>query len=271
LKNDEERLLTNPKVIGVVLYGRNILGTKSTQNLIRNIKSVRKDLQIAVDEEGGIVSRFTHLIPNYSQPYCATIPVKIVRRYYKQRSEFLKTVGIDLNFAPLVDIAFDETSSVYKRAYGGDVDKIIELSSVCIEEQKKVGLLSCLKHFPGHGRSAEDSHRKLPVINIDMEEWMAVEGKIFHDLIAIGVEYVMVGHILFPKINPDISSVSRFWVNEILKRKLNYKGNIISDDICMEELDEIRKIRDERPFREAGQDQLIITGQGHPLIRQLTV
>ena len=166
ISDSEAKILRSNYLAGVVLFGKNIASYKTTKKFITEIKSVNKDLLVAVDEEGGIVSRFSHLIPNFSQPYCSTLSLGEVKKYYNFRSRFLKEIGIDINFAPVVDLVFNENAYMYKRSYIGNIAKVIELSKVCIEEQRKAGLASCIKHFPGHGRSVEDSHKGLPVINI---------------------------------------------------------------------------------------------------------
>lgn len=269
LTSDEKNLLSKDEVCGVVLFGKNILGAETTKRLIRDIKSVKKELKIAVDEEGGIVSRFTHLMANYSQPYCATLPTNQVREYYKTRSNCMRDIGIDVNFAPVVDQSLSETSYLYKRSYGADINKIIELSQICIEEQRKAGLESCLKHFPGHGRVVEDSHAVLPIVNITNDEWKNNEFKIFKNLIDFGVENIMVGHLKFPMINNQIASVSTYWIKNILKRDLGFKGKVISDDICMKGLSDNIDIKDKNIFNEAGLDELIITEQENELLKVL--
>jgi len=263
---EEKELLLKPNVGGVVLYGRNILSYETTIQLISAIKSVKSNIIIAVDEEGGVVSRFTHLLSNFSQPYIATLPLGEVTEYYKKRSNFLKELGIDLNFAPVVDVALSENSSMYKRSYGSDLAKIIELTNICIKEQKEVGLLSCVKHFPGHGRAVDDSHEKLPVVNITQAEFDALEYKIFEGVIS-SVDYVMVGHLLFPKINSEITSVSKYWVTQVLRKTLKFKGKIISDDICMRGLSDSVDTSSAGLFEDVGFDELIITELSHPLLR----
>lgn len=262
----ERKLLKHCKVDGVILYGRNILSFKTTRKLIEDIKSVREDIKIAVDEEGGLVSRFSHLFSNYSQPYCSTLSRKKVRSHYRKRSSFLKEVGVDVNLAPVVDVAFNEESSLYKRSYGSDVEKIVDLAAICIDEQRKVGIDSCIKHFPGHGRTVSNSHVELPSIRIGFDEWKTTEMKIFEELIKFGVEYVMVGHLLFPRISDEIASLSRFWMKEILRKMLKFQGNIITDDICMKAFDKHTDKLKETFFLDVGVDSLIITEPDHPFL-----
>lgn len=267
LNDHEVKLLESDKIGGVVLYGRNILSLATTHRLINSIKSLRADFKIAIDEEGGIVSRISHLFPSYSQPYCATLPLAQVREYYRKRSRFLKELGVDINFAPVVDIALNENSYLYKRSFGSNPKKIIELAKVCVEEQKQAGILSSLKHFPGHGRSEKDSHKELPVVNISPEEWKRLEGKIFSELISFGVDYVMVGHLLFPKIREEITSISPYWIKGILKEKLGFKGIVIADDICMKGLADSFKVDQLDTLTQVGLDAVIITEQEHPLLK----
>lgn len=270
ISESEKVLLEKPDVCGVVLFGVNILGLATTKRFIAEIKAVKPGIKIAIDEEGGIVSRLSHLMANYSQPYIATLPSTEARDYYRTRSHFLKGLGIDLNFAPVVDISLSENSYIYKRSYGSDPNKIVELARICIEEQQNAGILSCIKHFPGHGRAVDDSHEKLPVVSISQSEWNDLELKIFQSVIESGVEYVMVGHLLFPQINGEIASVSNYWINTILKKQLKFKGTVISDDICMKGLSESIDTSNAQVFEKAGLDELIIVNQNHPILNNLT-
>ena len=210
LSNDEIPLITHDSTYGVILYGRNLLGKLSIIKLIGDIKRENPKLKTCVDEEGGLVSRIQHLFPNYSQPYVATLNNREVADYYQKRSKFLKELGFDVVLAPVVDLAMDEKSIMYKRSYGNNVDKIIELACLCINAQRKSGLQSCIKHFPGIERTAVDSHEKLPSIDLDFDEWKSCEGLVFKKIIEFGVENVMVGHVRYPKINDNISSLSKY-------------------------------------------------------------
>lgn len=269
LSEQEKNLLEKSVVCGVLLFGRNVLSYETTKKLVNEIKAVRSNIKIAVDEEGGIVSRFTHLIANYSQPYISTLPLGQVRDYYRMRSQFLKGLGVDVNFAPVVDISLSEDSYVFKRSYGSDLEKIITLSNICIEEQRNAGLLSCIKHFPGHGRAIENSHEKLPVVSISQGEWNNMEFKVFKSVIGNGVDCVMVGHLLFPKISDQISSVSNYWINDVLKQQLNFKGKVICDDIFMKGLSESIDTSTIKSFEGVGLNQLIISDPENPILTRL--
>lgn len=266
LSEKEKALLEKPEVCGVVLFDVNILSLETTKRLIAEIKTVKPNLKIAIDEEGGTVSRLSHLMANYSQPYIATLPLTEVREYYKTRSGFLKELGIDINFAPVVDISLSESSSIFKRSYGSDPNKIVDLANICIAEQQKAGILSCIKHFPGHGRAIDDSHEKLPLVKISKNEWNSLELKVFQGVIEKGVDYVMVGHLLFPQIHSEISSVSNYWISTVLKKQLKFKGKVISDDICMKGLSESIDTGSVQVFEKAGLNELIITNQNHPIL-----
>src|SRR3989337_2984478 len=166
LGRKENDILQKPNVTGVVLFSQNIGSYVSTGSLIKEIKSVKSELKIAVDEEGGAgFSRFAHLFPSFSQPYISTLSVQAAREHYRVKSEFLRDLGIDINLAPVVDLAPDDNSYMYKRSFGNDQGKIIELSLICLEQQRHAGVESCLKHFPGHGFTSVDSHENLPSID----------------------------------------------------------------------------------------------------------
>jgi len=255
----EAALIAEPRVSGVVLFGRNIGSLKSTKSLIDQLKGHKSDLQIAVDEEGGLVSRFNHLIDSPSQPYIASLKDENkIRRIYRRRSEFLRDVGVTINLAPVVDLSPNQLSYMYKRSFGSDPDEVVRLASVCIEEQKKAGIASCLKHFPGHGDTDIDSHHDLPHIHQNLEEWRQSEGLIFSRLInEAQPELIMVGHLIYPKIDTLPASLSAKWI-DILKGELGYLGKTITDDIAMEAVDHNLS---EREVTQAGVD-IILSSRG---------
>jgi len=269
LTKEEAKLLSKEGIGGVVLFGKNILSFETTKRLINSVKSINPTLLISIDEEGGLVSRIQHFFPNLSQPYCGLISNKEVRSYYKKRSEFLKELGVDLNFAPVVDIALDEKSIMYKRSYGSSVDKIVELSRICIEEQNKAGILSCLKHFPGHGRVATDSHEATSFIDGNYATWENIEGKIFKDLINSGVDCVMVGHLVYPEIDKNVATYSSFWVNSALREQLGFAGKVVSDDLSMKGLPELNINELNKKLKEVNFDLVIITDKNHPLLTKV--
>lgn len=269
LTTEDTELLTKKEVGGVVLFGKNILSQETTKRLIGDIKSLDSSLLIGIDEEGGLVSRIQHFFPNLSQPYCGLISNSEVRNYYQKRSEILKSLGIDINFAPVVDIAIDEESIMYKRAFGSSVEKIVDLARICVEEQKKAGLTSCLKHFPGHGRVSTDSHEETPYISGNLLTWENLDGKIFKDLISSGVDSVMVGHLVYPEINKDVATYSSFWVNTVLRKQLGFTGKVISDDMSMKGLPELNINELNKKLNEVNFDLVIVTDRKSPLLTSL--
>lgn len=269
LTPDEIQLLSQKRVGGVVLFGRNILSQETTSRLINDIKSLNHSLLVCIDEEGGLVSRIQHFFPNYSQPYCGLISSPEVRDYYRKRSEILKGLGVDINLAPVVDIATQEKSIMYKRAFGSSVEKVVELSRICIEEQRRVGILSCIKHFPGHGRVSTDSHEETPFIEGDFSSWDGIEGKIFRDLISSGVDCVMVGHLVFRDIDKDVATYSSFWVNTVLRKQFGFAGKVISDDLSMRGLPELGVNELNEKLDEVKFDLVIVTDKNHFILKNV--
>lgn len=263
LTKDDVQLLSQKAVGGVVLFGRNIFSQKTTKRLINDIKSLNHSLLICIDEEGGLVSRIQHFFPNYSQPYCGLISHSEVRDFYRKRSEILKTLGVDINLAPVVDIATEERSIMYKRAFGSSVEKVVELSRICIEEQKQAGVLSCLKHFPGHGRVSTDSHEETPFIEGNFSTWNKVEGKIFKDLINSGVDCVMIGHLVYRDIDKEVATYSSFWVNTVLRKQLGFTGKVVSDDLSMKGLPELGVKELTEKLNEVNFDLVIVSDKNH--------
>ena len=218
------KLLKNPQVGGVILYLNNTTfnnkeDLKAFIQLIR--KEANREILIAIDEEGGFVSRLFRFLPEPSPYYLSTLykqgKEKKVRKYIEQKSELLNYLGIDINLAPVVDYTESIEADKYGRFFGyGDKELIIRMTKLWIEEHKKYGIRCCIKHFPGIGRSSVDSHEDLPTINITKGDWEKTEKRIFQELIKdTGVD-VMVGHVKYTNIYPNaITSISDNWLTDL--------------------------------------------------------
>lgn len=238
LDREEVAALKRNEVGGIVLYGKNVLTGEQMRKLIEEIKAVKKSCLVAVDEEGGIVSRFSHLFPSLSQTYLGAqrgldFLKPDVGRFYRERAKFLKSLGIDINLAPVADVALDTHSALFKRSYGRDPQKVAEFVSLCVLQQREESLISCVKHFPGLGRTRIDSHQKVPRIEISLGDWKREEMIPFKAAVDAGAGAVLVGHALYPQVDDKISSLSDVWINQILRKNLGFGGLLVIDDIRM--------------------------------------
>jgi beta-N-acetylhexosaminidase len=205
---------------------------------VREIHAVKENIIIAVDQEGGRVQRFEKeftKIPSMRE-------VSVFKRENDDQelikdlawlvSSELISVGIDINFAPVLDINRNISSIIGDRSFSDDFSELINNASDYIDGMHEAGMKSTGKHFPGHGNVIEDSHLELPkdqrklqdLINTDIKPYIELNEKL---------DVIMCAHILFSEVDKNIPSFSHTWIKDILRNKINFKGLIISDDLSM--------------------------------------
>ena len=149
-------------------------------------------------------------------------------------TQFMKDLGIDINFAPVADIAFGQDSIMINRSLGYDVSQSSTNVGQYVSVQRDGGIMTTLKHFPGHGRTNYDTHFQIAPIYLDYATWLDTDSKPFVKGIEKGSEYIMTGHLMYPDIDNNSASVSSKWIRDVLRGDLKYKGWIITDDIKMQ-------------------------------------
>jgi len=232
LSENSKKTISTVKPSGIILMGNNINEYRQTALLIKDIKKYGKKLgiriKIFVDEEGGLVSRFSNLegYPQNSGIF------KFDSDKTQKQSEFMKKIGIDVNLAPVADIAYSESSTIYLRSGGSNPETVSRKIQDFMGQMSKNSIETTLKHFPGHGRTVSDSHETLPVINIKYQDWIQSDAIPFKRGIEEGTKYVMLGHLIYPQIDHYPSTYSSKWV-DILRKNLNFKQKIITDDLKM--------------------------------------
>lgn len=238
LSNEDKDLLMNKHVGGLIFFSRNFESFNQITNLVHEIRNIKENIIIAVDQEGGRVQRF-------NKEFTKIPTMQEVAKYANSNNDmsFLKEVGwlisseliaagIDLNFAPVLDID-DKTSSIIgDRAFANNALDVISLTSNFIDGMHEAGMKSTGKHFPGHGGIFEDSHIELAEDHRELDELMGLDIKPYIEL-CNKLDAIMCAHILFPNIDKYIPSYSRYWLKDILREKIKYKGLIFSDDLSM--------------------------------------
>ena len=238
LSNEDKDLLMNKHVGGLIFFSRNFESFNQITNLVHEIRNIKENIIIAVDQEGGRVQRF-------NKEFTKIPTMQELAKYANSNNDisFLKEVGwlisseliaagIDLNFAPVLDID-DKTSSIIgDRAFANNALDVISLTSNFIDGMHEAGMKSTGKHFPGHGGIFEDSHIELVEDHRELEELMGLDIKPYIEL-SNKLDAIMCAHILFPNIDKYIPSYSRYWLKDILREKIKYKGLIFSDDLSM--------------------------------------
>ncbi|MGE4267236.1 MAG: glycoside hydrolase family 3 protein [Deferribacterales bacterium] len=227
-------------VAGVVFYGYNIESRKQVKRLIAELNSHNHSfvpLLIAVDEEGGKVQRLTVEKGFTEEPTAQYISSNMTpdqaEQIYELTARDLADVGFNVNFAPVTDLNINPESPVIgakERSYSADADVVVEYAKAFINAHRKYGILTCLKHFPGHGSAKKDSHQGFTDVS---ETWSSIELEPFRRLIADGyADMIMTAHVYNSKIDPYYpATLSEKTIS--LLHNMGFKGFVISDDLQM--------------------------------------
>ena len=240
LTPENKKFIQTHKPGGVLLMQRNISDENQLRLLIQDIQSTNSiPLFISIDQEGGVVSRLKwNEILVYPQKSIKT--PQNAFEISKQRGLLLKGYGINMNLAPVIEYSDSSKSFVYKRTFSGDINEVIEKSIASLNGYRESGIIPVAKHYPGHGNSIIDPHYNLPVIDIVNDQWEE-HSKVFNIVIRdTNLDALMVGHILFPKIDSSPATISNIIIQERLKSSENFTGLILSDDMEMNALDGLR-------------------------------
>ena len=245
LTSSEKSILRKYKPWGIILFRRNIKSLKQIQNLIKSIRNLVNDRKypILIDEEGSSVSRLSKIIKNnYSQKYFGSIYEKnnkagssLYENYLESVIHFLKIIGININTVPVLDKLSPLTHRFLKsRCFSNKNKTIDQLGKICLKTYAKNRIGNVIKHIPGHGCSNLDSHKKLPIVNKARKELLKNDFKRFKNNHS---HFAMTAHIKYQKLdNRYVATKSKFIIRDIIRKKLGYKGIIISDDLSMKAL-----------------------------------
>ena len=245
----DEDLLNNLNTVkpgGFILFSDNIKSYEQTKKLIEDINNTSDiPMFISIDQEGGRVLRIKKLsdakVTNIPSMYHLglTKDTKLSYEVGKVVGEELRVFGINMNFAPVLDIYSNKENTVIgDRSFGTTSDLVSKMALSFAEGQESTGIISVYKHFPGHGNTSEDSHYTLPVITKTKEELMNLELKPFIEAINNGADVIMIGHLAVPSITKDdtSASLSKEIITDLLKNKLGYNGLVITDALNMDAL-----------------------------------
>ncbi|AZZ38094.1 beta-N-acetylhexosaminidase [Bdellovibrio sp. qaytius] len=243
LTESEKRFIVENNISGVVLFGRNVSTPEQIRDLCAEIQSLRHKMAskaplfIGIDMEGGRVHR---LKPPFTQwPPLKTVgdlDAPTVGFHFAHRMGLeMMAVGINLDFAPCVDVFTNPANTVIgDRAVSSDPHQVEKMASGLVRGYIKSGILSCAKHFPGHGHTIIDSHEELPVEEADLKRLNEVELVPFKKALRSRVDMVMTGHILFKNVDKDWPvTLSEIFLKKMLRDELKYKGLVITDDLDM--------------------------------------
>lgn len=223
----------------VGLFGRNIASPEQLAALTAQLRAERDDVLVAIDEEGGDVTRLeVHTGSSYPGNHAlgAVDDVELTREVASALGHRLAACGVNLNWAPSADVNSNPGNPVIGvRSFGADTDLVARHTAAYVTGLQSAGVAACTKHFPGHGDTAVDSHHALPRIDADLSVLQARELAPFRAAIAAGTRAVMSAHILVPALDPERpATLSRRILTGLLREELGYDGLIVTDGMEMQ-------------------------------------
>lgn len=243
LTADDEALLREPWVGGIIFFTRNYQSVSQLRELVAQVRAVRPELLICVDQEGGRVQRFRDgftIIP----------PMANIGALYQQNTERgiqlarvcgwlmaaeLRSCGVDLSFAPVLDLDDERCAVIANRSFSIDPQIMGVLSEAFIDGMHDANMCATGKHFPGHGAVSGDSHFETPVDARTLDAILAEDVLPYRHLCEQGkLDAVMPAHVVYSAVDKNPAGFSPFWLQEILKKQLQFDGVIFSDDLTME-------------------------------------
>ncbi|MCX4589341.1 glycoside hydrolase family 3 protein [Streptomyces sp. NBC_01549] len=222
----------------VGLFGRNIASPEQLAALTAQLRAERDDVLVAIDEEGGDVTRLeVRAGSSYPGNHAlgAVDDVELTRAVASALGHRLAACGVNLNWAPSADVNSNPDNPVIGvRSFGADTDLVARHTAAYVTGLQSAGVAACTKHFPGHGDTAVDSHHALPRIDADLSVIEARELAPFRAAIAADTRAVMSAHILVPALDPDRpATLSRRILTGLLREELGYEGLIVTDGMEM--------------------------------------
>ena len=242
----EKRLLKNGKPWGIILFSRNIKNIKQTKDLLDQIKKIFKDKKypILIDEEGGKVNRLKNIInlDNFNQKYFGDFFVKDDKKfkikykaYIDMISYILNYIGININTVPVLDIIKKNSHKIISnRSFSKNKKIVSKLGQLCIKFYKSNKIATVIKHIPGHGSAKVDSHYFTPIVKNSKKNLIANDFAPFKKCKSF---FAMTAHVIFNSYdNRNTATHSKTIIKSLIRKKLGFKGILISDDIAMEAL-----------------------------------
>ena len=278
LDNEARELIEEVQPGGVILFGRNVETPHQVRELMDGVRAMSPVTPLCgIDQEGGLVDRLRNIFP--PMPSARSIrqhgDLSGVRTLGRITGEVLRMLGLDINFAPVMSIITQErsqlTNGLFSRSYGRSPGEVLGYTTVYMRGLQATGCLGCLKHFPGIGAGAVDSHIEMPMVALSKDALLAQDLAPYIELFQRAddrVRVVMVSHGGFPNIDikkgttgglVEPASISASIVTNLLRQELGYKHLVVTDDLEMGAIAKHCPIEDAvvRAFN-AGEDMLLI-------------
>lgn len=223
---------------GFILFTRNLVDAEQARELIAELRGLAagRRLLLAVDQEGGRVARLP--VPCTIWPTMRELgragDETLARQFGEAMGRELRTIGFDLDFAPVMDVDTNPDNPVIgDRSLGNKAETVGRLGAAIIHGLQGAGVMACAKHFPGHGDTEVDSHHDLPVVPHDYERLLKVELPPFREAVRADVAAMMTAHLLVEHVDDQNPATMSAAVLSILRRELDYDGLVVTDDLEM--------------------------------------
>ncbi|HXY05218.1 MAG TPA: beta-N-acetylhexosaminidase [Burkholderiaceae bacterium] len=238
----ERERLAHPLVGMVILFSRNFESTGQLRQLCGQIHALRDPAPlIGVDHEGGRVQRFregfTHIPPMaalgrlWERDVLGACRAAVAAGFVLGAE--LRACDVDITFAPVLDLNWGRSSVIGDRALHADPRVVTVLAHALGYGLALAGMSNCGKHFPGHGWAQADSHHELPADERTLEEILRADAAPYGWL-GVGLDAVMLAHVVYPSVDRKPAGFSKHWIGEILRKRLGFTGAVFSDDLSMQ-------------------------------------
>lgn len=246
LSEDDLTRIAHPLVGGVILFARNFESKKQLRELVAGIRSIKPNVILAVDQEGGRVQRFS------TDGFTRLPPMRALGQFWDadpasgaiRASRLATAVGyvlarelrdcdIDLSFTPVLDLDYHQSRVIGDRAFHRDPRVVTLLAKSLIQGLSAAGMANCGKHFPGHGFVAADSHLARPTDARPLDVLLATDAAPY-DWLGLILEAVMPAHVTYPSVDSAPAGFSKIWLQRVLRERLGFAGAVLSDDLSME-------------------------------------
>lgn len=240
LSDEEKQWLKHEFLGGLILFSRHFKSREQLVALIKEIKTINPDLLITVDHEGGRVQRFR-------EGFTQVPAMGKIGAFYEQSPQKaiqlakaaaivlayeLQEVGIDLTYAPVLDINYERNTVIGDRSFYNDKAVIQVLANSFMSGLKEMDFAVVAKHFPGHGWVNLDSHVACPIDERSFDEIKEQDLQPFTQLLS-QIDWMMPAHVVYEKVDKEPAGFSNVWLQDVLKKQMGFNGRIVSDDLSM--------------------------------------
>ena len=261
----EKKFLQQYKPWGVILFSRNIISLKQAKKLTDQIKKIFKDKNypILIDQEGGRVNRLKEIFnaESLSGEFFGKLYLEDKKKFYsyykifiKQTSFLLKSIGVNINTLPVLDLRLKGSSSIIgDRSFSKDPKIVSQIGDICINSFHSNNIGTVIKHIPGHGLAKVDSHKLTPVVNKNLKYLIKNDFSTFKKKLSL---FAMTAHIIYKDIDKTNTATHSKKIIQLIRNNIKFKNIIMSDDISMKSLKCSIKVNTLRAFN-AGCDLVL--------------